>query len=124
MSRIAAQDHPPVVPEDRKGFSRVYRKSILVAYDWTCAICHEPILSVDDCEVDHRVPLALGGTNKIENLEPAHVLCHLTKTKRDVGRIAKATRLRKKNAAPDETTPRKAKRRRIPSRPFQKRAKP
>ena len=74
-------------------------------------------------EVDHRVPLALGGTNERRNLEALCVPCHRAKTVVDVKRIAKAKRLASKHGTDPNARPRKAKRP-IQSRPFPQGAHP
>ena len=44
-------------------------------------------------EVDHRIALALGGTNERTNLEALCVPCHAKKTARDLKAIAKVKRI-------------------------------
>jgi 5-methylcytosine-specific restriction protein A len=41
-------------------------------------------------EVDHIVPLALGGTNALENLQTLCGLCHRIKTREDHTQMARA----------------------------------
>lgn len=54
-------------------------------YAWTCVLCKEPInrrLRVPNyyaATVEHKIPLALGGTHTWDNVAPAHYLCNLTK---------------------------------------------
>lgn len=58
-----------------------------------CGICEQKIDGVRDrWDLDHVVPLALGGDDVLENMEPVHAVCHRAKTRGDVGRIAKAKR--------------------------------
>lgn len=50
----------------------------------------------DSAEVDHRVPLALGGDDDPAQCEVLCRLCHKRKTKQDVRAIAKARRVGKR----------------------------
>jgi len=43
-------------------------------------------------DIEHRVPVAMGGDNEPDNLELAHRKCHTSKTKTDVGNIAQSKR--------------------------------
>lgn len=40
-------------------------------------------LSTDVVEIDHKIPLALGGVDKLENLQLLHGHCHHQKTSKD-----------------------------------------
>lgn len=44
-----------------------------------CFCCGEKITSYKDTELDHAIPIALGGANKIENLYLAHPQCNKEK---------------------------------------------
>lgn len=60
-----------------------------------CHICGEAILVSDKWDVEHVIPLEMGGDEKkgSANLRPAHASCHKAKTaKVDVPQIAKAKR--------------------------------
>lgn len=50
------------------------RLRVLVAatYGMTCWLCHEPIESWREFEVDHVLPRAQGGSDALPNLRPAH----------------------------------------------------
>lgn len=65
----------------------------------TCHICGyliDPAREPWDC--DHVLPVTFGGSNEDpENLRPAHVKCHIAKTKKDVARNAKSRRIRDKH---------------------------
>lgn len=85
----------PVELSARKSFTPKQRLEILLASDGRCKICQEKIIG--DFEIEHRVPIALGGTNDPSNLEAVHPQpCHSGKTKADVKSIAKAKRLERK----------------------------
>lgn len=106
-----------------------------------CPICHTPLAAMDERVLEHMVPHGLGGASDETNLRWVHRECAATKTNGrkstvvdgDLHKIAKAKRLQRaheaheaavlgKPASPEEVTV--AFRRRIPSRPFQKRVKP
>lgn len=61
------------------------------ASTYTCAICGA-LVRGDELEVDHKVPLALGGSHAEKNLQPLCRPCHLTKTAKDRADIAAAHR--------------------------------
>lgn len=89
MSEIAYTPPEPVEIEPR-AMSRARRQRILARFDHHCAYpgCTEE----RDLEIDHAIPLALGGKDKDENLEPLCQAHHRAKTARDVKMIAKARR--------------------------------
>jgi 5-methylcytosine-specific restriction endonuclease McrA len=100
----------------RLAMTKKRRAEAFLACRGRCVACGERLTG--DYQVDHRVPLALGGSEAVENLECLHVECHSAKTKTDVKRIAKAVRIAKKNGLqPWDRKPRKP----IPSRPLQSR---
>ena len=81
----------------RKGFTPKQRQTVWGKHDGLCGCgCDEPLgLS---WQVDHSVPLALGGAHDPSNwigLKPNH---HLEKTRKDVKAIAKVNRIRKREA--------------------------
>jgi 5-methylcytosine-specific restriction endonuclease McrA len=123
MSRIAPQAKEAVEPTIRKRLSGFERDVLLHRQDNNCPRCGETLIwtRINNVAVfgpmidEHILPLDLGGSNDISNRALYCVPCAKAKTREDIKRIAKARRLR---------TPRKAKRRSIPSRPFPKRAKP
>ena len=110
MSRIAPASHEPVEPERRKGFSWMVRDDVCASQDNLCVgpDC-EAELYPWGLELDHILPLELGGSNDISNLQALCESCHKEKTRADIKRIAKARRLRK---------PRAPAKRSIPARPF------
>jgi 5-methylcytosine-specific restriction endonuclease McrA len=92
------------------------RQAVRVAASPACGLCGLPIAPGEAFEVDHRVPLGLGGSEDDSNLEPLHIACHKTKTAADLRSIAKAKRIKAKH---DGTYPPSG--RRIRSRGFVKR---
>lgn len=83
----------PVQIHKRKSFSAKDRARIFAAHDGVCGLSGVKITAGEAWEIEHRIPLALGGTNDDENLYPALVAPHAVKTKADVRNIAKAKRL-------------------------------
>lgn len=75
----------------RKSFSRKDRVSIFTLRNGKCYLCNGEIIG-SDWDIEHRVPVAMGGDNEPDNLELAHRKCHASKTKTDVGNIAQAKR--------------------------------
>ena len=76
----------------RKSFSAKDRLRIFAAHNGVCGLSGVKIGAGDAWHIEHRVPVALGGSNDDENLYPALVEPHKAKTKDDVKRIAKAKR--------------------------------
>jgi 5-methylcytosine-specific restriction endonuclease McrA len=48
-------------------------------------------------DLEHVIPIAMGGDDDEENLRPAHKSCHKAKTKDDVKAVAKAKRRQAKH---------------------------
>lgn len=104
----------PVQIHKRKSFSAKDRARIFAAHSGVCYLSGVKIGPSDTWDVEHVIPLALGGTNEDENLRPALVDPHRVKSKADVRSISKAKRLE----ARENGTRRE--RKKIPSRPFDK----
>jgi HNH endonuclease len=66
----------------RRVYSPAYRHQLAEEHGWMCWVCEEPIdptLNYPDLlsvSVDHVIPLARRGTNRWENLRPAHLICN------------------------------------------------
>lgn len=76
----------------RKSFTAKDRARIFTAHGGICGLSGVKIGPTDAWHIEHRVPVALGGSNDDENLYPALVEPHKDKTRDDVKRIAKAKR--------------------------------
>ena len=110
--KIKLRLNDPVEIQKRKVLTRKRKLELMVEHP-RCFLCGEKLGSLDDTDFDHPVPLEMGGSNE---MLPVHRKpCHQEKTKQDIKNIAKAKRLGKKHRG--ETKPKK----KIPSRPFQKR---
>jgi 5-methylcytosine-specific restriction endonuclease McrA len=57
-----------------------------------CYLCEGKINIGESWDLEHVIPLAMGGLDEESNWELAHSKCHLIKTKADFGNIAKAKR--------------------------------
>lgn len=83
----------PVKIAPRK-MTKARRRRILERDDWTCCVNGCPKFYGWPLEVDHRIPLALGGSDDDDNLITICRIHHLAKTALgDVPAIAKAKRL-------------------------------
>lgn len=76
----------------RRRLSTKTRMSILERFNRRCQMCQREIGHGIGFDLDHRIPLAIGGADEIENLVPLCTRCHRLKTKGDVRDIAKARR--------------------------------
>lgn len=115
----------PVEATPRKAMTKTRRARVLERFNGRCA---SPGCSiVDSLEIDHTIPLELGGADEDHNLRPLCPYHHKMKTKLDVAMIAKARRNRKREAGEKRSTkpipthvnawgPKGV--RKIPSRPF------
>lgn len=91
----------------RRRFSARALRNRLAEFADSCACCGMPITPSSGLEWDHRVPLELGGEDDLENLQPLCRACHKGKTAEDVGRIAKARRVRDRHVGVRPTHKRK-----------------
>jgi 5-methylcytosine-specific restriction protein A len=111
----------PIKLQPRKGFTPKQRAAVFLEHGGVCSICNGKIQVGQAFDIDHIIPLALGGTNDPANLRPVHERCHRgvgSKTSDDVKAISRADRLAKKHFG---ITPKK--KGRLQSRPFPKRVK-
>lgn len=78
----------------RKSLTKNQRLAIRFIEKGICHICGEPINPIRETEeIEHPVPVALGGTA----MRLAHAHCHREKTKQDRKDIAKAKRVAAKH---------------------------
>lgn len=63
---------------DRKKYTEYQKKTIYAIGNGRCGICGKSI-NFDDMTVDHKISLYHGGTDDIENLQPAHLWCNRIK---------------------------------------------
>ena len=82
----------------RRSWTLLQRSALFDAHKGICHICGYAIDGVrEGFEVEHIIPIAMGGADDETNAAPAHVKCHKSKTKVDVAQIAKANRVRAKH---------------------------
>jgi len=98
LKRFEAEDraaNPKVVGTPGEGTERRFtprqKLDAFVAQQGRCVACGGKFM-LSEMELDHRVPLALGGPETVGNRELRCVACHRTKTRADIARIAKAKR--------------------------------
>ena len=75
------------------------KQRILADQGGLCLACR---CVLDASEIDHVIPLALGGGNERRNLAALCRTCHRDKTKLDLKRIAKADQLLSRSGAPGQ----------------------
>lgn len=81
----------------RSRWSRTRLAALFLAHDGRCHICGGKIGPGEAWDLEHRIPLALGGEDDEANCAPAHRKCHAAKTAADIGQIAKSKRVRAKH---------------------------
>ncbi len=80
----------------RRYVSEADKNKILEKQKWKCAKCGKT-LRPGRYHIDHKKPLALGGSNSIRNLQALCPDCHHVKTKEDRKKIAKAKKKEKES---------------------------
>ena len=79
----------------RPTFSTSFRLSLFLKRKGTCGACTQKIEAGKAWDIDHILPLALGGTNEPHNLQILYKPWHRSKTSHsDIPRIAKTKRLK------------------------------
>jgi hypothetical protein len=65
--------------DKRKMFTEFEKQSICSSYDYKCVDCRIDLVD-REFDIDHKIPLASGGKNSIENLQPLCKSCHTKKS--------------------------------------------
>ena len=79
----------------RQFFSTSFRLNLFLKRKGSCGSCYQKIDAVKAWDIDHIIPLALGGTNEAKNLQILCKPCHNSKTYQvDIPSIAKTKRLK------------------------------
>lgn len=73
------------------------RLRVFERHGGVCALTGRKIRAGDAWDLDHRVPLVLGGAHREDNLRPVLKDAHKAKTAQDVAAKAKADRVRAKH---------------------------
>lgn len=66
----------------RKLFSEFEKQSIASNYDYKCEACRINLVE-RDFDIDHKIPIANGGKNSIDNLQPLCRNCHKIKSSKE-----------------------------------------
>lgn len=75
----------------RRRWSTSVRMAIRERFGCRCHMCRQP-LDERGFDLDHHIPLAMGGEDIEDNLRPLCLPCHRLKTRGDVGNISRAKR--------------------------------
>lgn len=75
----------------RRKRSDTARRAIWERFNRTCQMCFQPT-DERGYDLDHHIPLEIGGDDSDDNLRPLCRPCHRLKTKGDATDIAKARR--------------------------------
>lgn len=62
----------------RKTYPQDIKRLIYLRNGGCCSICGKR-MSLDECNLDHRIPLSKGGIDAVENLDCVHVKCNYIK---------------------------------------------
>ena len=73
------------------------RTKIFTDAGGVCHICGGKIAGSERWDVEHVIPLSMGGDDDFNNMRPAHAACHRSKTTDDAGNLAKARRVEAKH---------------------------
>lgn len=73
----------------RKAVTEQWRHHLVWRQNGVCPGCD---ITAFTWEFDHVIPLELGGSHSLDNLQALCPPCHKLKTREDLGRIAKAKR--------------------------------
>lgn len=81
----------------RRRLTTLQRARLFEKHNGVCHICGGKIGVTEAWDVEHVIPLAVGGDDEPANMAPAHKHCHRTKTTGDRRDIAKCERVRAKH---------------------------
>ena len=87
----------------RKRLSVADKVAVFVRHRECCHICGLSVVG-KAWEVEHIIPLAMGGADNDSNWAPAHKACHAPKTANDLGDIAKAKRIQARHIGAKRST--------------------
>ena len=82
----------------RRSWTPKRRAALFDANKGVCHICGAKIDGAREAwDVEHIIPVALGGDDDESNCAPAHKRCHKIKTAKDAANLAKSNRVRAKH---------------------------
>ena len=93
---VAAEDNR-VRATPRRSRGKADRARIYDLHRGICGACEGRICPTDAWDIEHRVPLAQGGSDDDSNVYPIHRKCHRAKTARDAADTAKCKRVEAKH---------------------------
>ena len=64
--------------KDRRKYSADVRRMVYLRNNGRCAICGKRV-DLNNCNLDHRIPISKGGIDSVENLDCVHVQCNYIK---------------------------------------------
>jgi 5-methylcytosine-specific restriction endonuclease McrA len=79
----------------RRSLTTLQRLKVFEAYNGKCHICG--YFCGGKWEVEHIIPIAMGGADDESNMAPAHNSCHAPKTVADLRNVARAKRRKAKH---------------------------
>lgn len=82
-----------------RNMTRARRARIMEAHGNECAGCGE-VRNPETFEIDHEMPLWLGGSDEDQNMKPRCLSCHRIKTAGESAQRAKIERIREKRFDP------------------------
>lgn len=80
----------------RRPLNQKQRANLFYAHQGICHICSGKI-GPEQWEVEHIIPIAMGGDDELSNMAPAHIKCHRVKSKTDAHNLAKSNSVRAKH---------------------------
>ena len=86
-----------VIVTKRRTFSAKERLDYFLKANGCCAKCALKITPGKRWDLDHVIPLSLGGSNDVTNLQVLCHVCHTQKTKSDVSTHAKTLRIQSRH---------------------------
>lgn len=82
----------------RRSWTAKRRLALFEAHKGVCHLCGGRIDGTREAwDVEHIIPIAIGGDDDESNCAPAHKSCHKVKTRADAGVTAKCNRIRAKH---------------------------
>lgn len=96
MSMLEVAPHEEVAIQARRAMTYAEKLRRWIECGCVCMVCKRPCAPAGRSVIwDHRVPLAIGGTNELSNMEPHHAgPCAVRKTAKDAKVRAKVKRIR------------------------------
>lgn len=78
---LTIADHEQYL-SDRPSISEGLRRAVLARDGMVCGLCGGPIYDRSGLHIDHVLPVSRGGRTNVDNLQPAHACCNISKGNR------------------------------------------